>query len=240
MTPVPADEVGAGPVVVLLPSPFVGPAVWRPVAANLRDRGWEVAEVTPPATAPRGPTVVRDRFLAAVPADREVVVVAHSNAGAFVPAVAARPGVVATVFVDAVLPPRAGRLPLAPPALRDHLADLATDGRLPRWTDWFDEADVAPLFPDATTRRAVVAEQHCLPLDYVRSEVAVPAGWDDRPGGYLAFGDTYAEERADARARGWPVRTLDGGHLHMIVDPAAVTAAVLDLVAAMVEHDPTA
>jgi hypothetical protein len=49
------------------------------------------------------------------------------------------------------------------------------------------------------------------------------------PAGYLAFGDTNACERGRATDAGWPVRTLPGEHLHMLVDPDGVAAALTDL-----------
>ncbi len=77
------------------------------------------------------------------------------------------------------------------------------------------------------------AGQPRLPLSYFRSTVAVPAGWERTPSGYLAFGDTYAEEAARARSWGWPARRLDGGHLHLLHDPDATVAALLDLTDAL-------
>lgn len=72
----------------------------------------------------------------------------HSNAGAYVPALTGQRRVVGCVFVDALLPSRAGRVPLAPLAFLDVLRDLADDvGLLPPWTCWWDEADVAGLLP---------------------------------------------------------------------------------------------
>ncbi len=56
----------------------------------------------------------------------------------------------------------------------------------------------------------------------------------EQPQAYLAFGDTYAEETAFAHEHGWPTAVLDGAlHLHHMVDPDAVAAAVLDLAAAL-------
>lgn len=97
-----------------------------------------------------------------------------------------------------------------------------TYGRLPPWTDWWDEADVAALFPDPETRAAVTAEQPQLPLSYYEQTVPVPPGWDTHPCGYLLFGPPYDEVAADARRRGWLVEELPGQHLHEIVDPDAV------------------
>lgn len=180
--------------------------------------------------APRRTQDVLQHFLASLPLDREVVLVPHSNVGAYVPALADQRDVVAAVFVDAVLPPRAGQVDLAPPELLDALRPQADDyGVLPPWTAWWDEADVATLFPSDEVRRVVEQEQQRLPLAYFGESLPVPAGWDDRPCAYLAFGDTYAAERHDAAARGWPVMTLPGGHLHMLNDPEQVAAGVLEL-----------
>ena len=216
-------------VVVLLPSPLLGPAVWSPVADELSRRGWTV--VVPPASpvAPRSPDDVLAAVLAALPADRELILVPHSNAGLYVPALTARRRVAGFVFVDAGLPSPAGAVALAPPGFLDFLTTKAdADGLLPLWTDWWDE-DVSALFPDAPTQARVVAEQRRLPLSYFGQSVPVPAGWDERPGAYLAFGDTYADERADAAGRGWPVTTMAGEHLHQLVDPAGTARHILEL-----------
>lgn len=216
-------------MVALLASPLLGPAVWQPVAQALRQRGVDV--VAAAASRPtRSAADVRQRFLADVPADRDVVAVPHSNAGAYVPALVAQRRVVASVFVDAVLPPRAGHIALAPPELVEMLVDLADEQRmLPPWTAWWGEDGVTELFPSDAVRRQVEAEQQRLPLTYFTESMPVAPGWDDRPCGYLSFGDTYAAEHQEAAARGWPVARLDGMHLHMLHSPDAVAAAVLEL-----------
>lgn len=208
---------------------MLGPSVWQPVAQVLADRGWHTTICSVPAPVRTGQEVL-DAFLAALPGGRDLVLVPHSNAGAYVPELALRRQVVATVFVDAVLPPRGGRVPLTPPAFLDVLRGKADDdGLLPLWTSWWDEADVAPLFPDAEVRARVEREQRQLPVSYFEGSLPVPQGWDERPGGYLAFGDTYAPERDEAARRGWPVRTLPGGHLHMLIDPDQVAGELVAL-----------
>jgi hypothetical protein len=195
-----------------------------------------VTVASPPARPWRTPGEVLRALTGAVPADRDVVLVPHSNAGLYVPALTAVRRVAGYLFVDAGLPGDTGPVPVAPPALRDGLRPLAgPDGLLPPWTDWWPEADVAALFPDAATRRDVEREQVRLPLSYFDGTLPVPAGWAAAPGGYLAFGDTYAEDRARAADRGWPVATLAGAHLHLLVDPGAVAAAIDGLVASTVD-----
>ena len=101
------------PLFVLIHSPLVGPATWQPVADALARRGHpalvpsllHVADAEPPAWRQVAAAVA-----AAVPGDRPVVLVAHSNAGAFVPVIRQALGqpVAGAVFVDALLP-AAGR-----------------------------------------------------------------------------------------------------------------------------------
>jgi hypothetical protein len=221
-------------VLCLLPSPLLGPACWRPVSDLLSDRGFAVAGgEAVPGRAPRTGADALAGYLAAIPADRDVVLVPHSNAGLFIPALAVQRRVAGYVFVDAGLPlDGADRVPMIPPEFHEMLAGKVDgDGLLPPWTQWWDEDSVSELFPDARTREAVEHEQSRLPLSYFAETVPVPPGWADRPGAYLAFGDTYAAERAAADARGWPVTTLAGEHLHMLVDPVSVAAAITDLIA---------
>jgi pimeloyl-ACP methyl ester carboxylesterase len=220
------------PVVVLLHSPLVGPRSWAPVAAVLTGAGHDVRVPSlleigagEPPYWPRAVTAVEREL----PADGPVVLVAHSNAGLLVPAVAAALGgrVAASVFVDAALPAAADASPAAPDHLLTLLRELAgPDGILPRWTDWWAEEDVAPLFPDPATRREVAAEQPRLPLRYFTQLIPVPAGWDRHPCTYLLFSPAYEETAATAAGRGWTVRRLHGGHLHQLVDPSGVARVI--------------
>ena len=79
---------------------------------------------------------------------------------------------------------------------------MAVDGRLPPWSQWWDEADVAPLFPDAETRARLTAEETRLPLDYYEQQIPVPPGWDATPCGYLLFGGLYEPVADEARRPG--------------------------------------
>lgn len=210
------------PDLLLLPSPLLGPAVWAPVGERLGARVAEPAGATDVAA-------VLAAFQRAGDGLADLVLVPHSNAGLYAPLLAERLGARATVYVDAALPDGAPRTGLARTGFLERLRDLADEDEvLPPWTQWWD--DVGHLFPDAATRRAVEREQPRMPLSYFTSRVDVPPGWTDRPCAYLAFGDTYAEEIGFALAHDWPLTALPGDHLHQLVAPVEVAAAITDLV----------
>lgn len=227
------------PTVVLLHSPFVGPMTWRPVHTRLAERGY-TTRLPSLLTAAQGPAPVVPRivdtvseFLTGLPRHPAVILVAHSNAGLFVPALAARAHehVAGCVFVDAALPARTGEdVPTMPPQLAQPLQDRTVGGLLPVWTDWFDDDATARLFPDAETRTAVAAELPRLPVSYCHEHVPVPHGWDQRPCGYLQFSAVYDAQAHQAGQRNWLVRHLSGQHLHQLVEPAAVTDQLLAMV----------
>lgn len=221
------------PTLALLASPLLGSAVWQPMARVLGDHGWHtvICAAAPPVRT--GQDAI-DAFVATLPTDRDLIVVPHSNAGAYVPELVMQRRVVGAVFVDAVLPPDHGDVALAPAAFLDLLRQkVDDDGLLPVWTSWWDEADVRDLFPDAQTQARVEVEQQQLPLSYFEGTLPIPPGWDDIPGAYLAFGDTYATERDQAAQRRWPVSALPGGHLHMLIDPEKVAAELIALISGL-------
>ena len=217
------------PRLVLLASPLLGPAVWAPVAAVLRARGWSV--LVPPAyRSVSTPEDVLAHLLGSIPTDTPVVLVPHSNAGLYAAALAAERDVRGIVFVDAGLPAEVATTPTAPPQFRAFLAGLADErGVLPVWTQWWADDDLSALFGSPERRAAVVADQLRLPLRYFDAEVPSPPGWRDLPAAYLAFGDSYAAERDRAVEAGWPAATLVGEHLHPLVDPDGVTDELLRL-----------
>jgi hypothetical protein len=226
------------PCFVLLHSPLVGPSTWAPVAGELTGQGFpvrvpslvRVTEGAPPAW-PRVAAAVT-AALADLPPDQPVALVAHSNAGLFVPVVRAAVSqpVSASIFVDARLPDRPGATPVAEEEFLASRRDLVQpDGLLPRWTEWWGDADLTPLFPDEATRARVTAEQPRLPLSYFEQRVPVPDGWDDHRCAYLLFSEAYADVAQRARKNGWVVRHLPGEHLHQLVDPASTGRELVSL-----------
>jgi hypothetical protein len=128
------------------------------------------------------------------------------------------------VFVDAATPGAGYHAP------REFLTALAgKDGLLPPWTSWWQESDVAELFPDAEVRARVEAEQPRMPLAYYDHLPPAPDDWDRPRCAYLWFAPPYDTAADLASARGWPTTHVPGNHLHMLLDPNAVADAVLEM-----------
>ena len=100
------------PTYVLLTSPLLGPSVWAPVAEVLSGRGLDV--VVPRLGEVASPVDVLRGYLAGIPEDRPLTLVAHSNAGLYVAALAPERPVEEVVFVDAGLPEDTPWTPTAP------------------------------------------------------------------------------------------------------------------------------
>lgn len=225
-------------VYVLIHSPSVGPGTWAPVADRLRQAGHEVVVPSLLGVAdggapywPRAVVAVRDA-LGEAGTREPAVLVPHSNAGLLLPLIAEgmEHPLAGTVFADASIPADSGSTTATEEEFLPFLRGLTgEDGRLPRWTDWWGDEDVAALLPDPAVRQAVVAEQPRLPLDFYLQVIPQPRGWTARPSGYLLFSAGYMALADQARQRGWPVTVTEGDHLHQVVDPDAVASALVEL-----------
>jgi hypothetical protein len=167
-----------------------------------------------------------------------VLLVAHSNAGLFVPLLvshAVRP-VRCCLFVEAALPARAGQTRVTPTELLDFLRGKVTDGGCRRGASG-GRRTRRHCSPTAT-RAAVTAEELRLPCAYYEQSVPGPTGWDDDVArGYLLFGPPYEEMAADARSRGWLVGVLVGQHLHQLVDPEATADRLITMADSLALRD---
>jgi len=224
------------PLIALIHAPVLGPRSWQPVAEEISRAG---NEVVVPALAgftdggtPYAPRLIRLAADQVRAARRDgVVLVTHSGAGVFVPHLAAAiGGSVVAVFADAALPSRSSGASVVDAQFLPYLREIAAEGIVPPWPLWWPEEDLSPLFPDDAAREAVCGEARPLPLEFFAERLpALPGGWPPCPAAYVAFSQAYDREAGVARSAGWPVRDLPGGHLHMLVSPAEVAAAITGL-----------
>jgi pimeloyl-ACP methyl ester carboxylesterase len=228
--------MGPTPALVLIHSPLVGPLTWQLCQDLLQDRGYRTVVpslagvfVAGPPYYPKLAARVVEAVHAAAPA-RSLVLVGHSGAGALLPSVAAacQQPVEAAVFVDAGLPtPGRTWFETAPPALAEHLRQLAADGWLPPWDQWFPAGTLDPLLPDAALRARLLAELPRLPLAYF--EEPAPAIPDRIPRhGYLRLSEGYAQRRA------WPTVHEELHHLAMLERADLVVERLVSLIERLV------
>jgi RimJ/RimL family protein N-acetyltransferase len=205
---------------VLVHSPLLGPRSWARVApllsaAEVPDLRWLVAS-TPPSWG-----ALRERA-ARFPAG--AVVVGHAGAGALLPLIGAACGASALVFVDAVVPASNASFAIDG-EFRSLLDELAADGTLAPWPEWWGPDTLRELVPHDTDRHEL-DDAPRVPLAFYDEPVPVPDGWDTMPCGYVRLSDAYDQAATDARRRGWPVVRRAGTHLDPLTQPAEVARAV--------------
>ena len=230
-------------LVVLVHSPLVGPFTWSLAAQHLQtDAGFDVlvptltdSGATPPAYWQQHAASMQ-RTLASIPQERPLVFVGHSGAGPLLPALAqaARHPVKGYLFVDAGLPhpgqSQLDEMETSVPAFAHELRQqLAAGERFPHWSD----EDLSEDLPDRRARQQMLAEVQPRSLSYFEEVMPDVPGWPDAPGGYLLFTQGYRHFLEQSQEVGWPSRTIPAGHFHMLVDPAAVAAALVELMQQM-------
>ena len=219
---------------VLVHSPLVGPSSWRPFDDVARARGVDVVRPDLTGVVDAEPPQWRYLVDAAVDSasDRpELVVVGHSGAGAFLPAIAHRvkDRLRAVVFVDAIVPPSAGEHRTSE-QLSKFLDDKTVDGRLLPWFDWWPPTVVDTLVSSPEQLEELRSDMPRLHRSFYNAHIPMPEGWSSGPCVYLQLSPAYDEESRIATELGWPTAFLDGSHLSIFTDPIAVLAAVEDLV----------
>jgi pimeloyl-ACP methyl ester carboxylesterase len=225
------------PTFALLHSPLAGPSTWATVAGELTRRGCAAMAPSLTETGHAGPYWERHaeafaQSLSGLPARSAVVLVGHSGAGALLPAIGHRLSrrIGGYVLVDGRIPDgRRSRLELlaedAPGTaaqLRQRLAareSYPTVAHMP-YGDWI---------PDRRLRQQVLDELRPRDGDYWTERIPLPSSWPDAPCGYLGFTPEHRGSASRARRLGWAVVSLDAGHFHMLVEPAAVSDELLRL-----------
>jgi hypothetical protein len=222
---------------VLVHSPLVGRITWSLVADELGARGLSVAVPTLPEDQRRPFWRLHAEAVAEQVADAgsSLALVGHSGACPLLPAIgmAVDGTISAYVLVDGDLPlapggggSRVDLLRAASPALAVELETvLAVGGTFPAWGD----EDLREEIPDERLRARVVSEVRPQPREFWTEALPAIPGWPDAPCGYLELSPHYAAASARARGLGWRYRHLSGGHFEMLVRPADVADAILEL-----------
>ncbi len=225
-------------VFVLIHSPLVGPLTWSPVTEDLRRRGFEVVVPVLRDDDSSGLLYWRQHVasaaqaIASLPEGRALVLVGHSGAGPLLPAIGEGCGrhVGAYLFVDAALPldgqSRLDDMEADDPEFAQQLRQYLVAGS--RFPDW-SEGDLRAILPDDRLRRDMVAELRPRPLAFFEERIPGFVAVPNAPCAYLRFSEPYARAVTRARQGGWTCRELDTGHFHMLVDPATVADALLEL-----------
>ncbi|MCJ0765699.1 alpha/beta fold hydrolase [Variovorax terrae] len=232
---------------VLVHGAWHGGWCWAPVVQRLEALGHRcyaptlsgmahrAAELTPEVDAD---THARDIIALVEALDlRRVVLALHSYAGVLGPALLARlrERLAHIAWIEAVIPPPgAAMLELTlPEAAQRYRASAADVGE--GW--WMPPPDVAQFrLADAALAAQVGARLTRQPLRSFSEPLRLPQqevfGF---PGSVLVANDRtpapYARYVAQARAAGWPVREVPGGHLLMLSNPDAVTGFLADIAA---------
>jgi hypothetical protein len=212
---------------LIIHSPLVGPSTVAPLAAALEALGWTTT-VPDLRTAIQSPTEFAQR--AAHTVDSADVVIGHSGAGAFLPAVADAMNAAITVFVDAVVP-QPGSPFVTSAGLLQLLDTLpVVDGFLPPWHEWWPAGLMVELVPDPILRRRIVDEIPRVPRSFYDAAVPMPLQWWTLPAAYLQLSPGYDEDRCRAETWSWPTIKLTGRHLDLCVRPDLIAEHVSDLV----------
>lgn len=208
--------------VTLLGSIFLPATALQPLATALESLGHEV-HIADPAPAASASDVLA-HYAQQYATQGSEAVIAHSNAGAYLPALLEGYPDTRVIFLDAILPPfSGGSQPAVPPALGNMLAERAEDGLLPPWTSWWPPEAVRELLDDESDYQALVDDCPRVSVGYLGDSIEVPEQWSRKlAAGYLALGASYVADLQRAAQAGWPTVQLELGHLGMLRDAPAV------------------
>lgn len=221
--------------IILVHSPFLGPASLRPLADALASHGHPAVllDLRPSVVAPPVHQVLLGVFadvIADAGVSGPVVLVGHSGAGPLLPAMAdaLEHPVTGLVYVDAALPtPGKSWRDTVPAELYTALRDRTREGLLPRWPLWFPDHPLETLVPDPDLRAEIADEAPEVPIAFLK-ESRPDVTWPG-PAAYLALSAAYAADLQRARDLGWPTAKLELTHLAPATDPEPVAEGIIGL-----------
>lgn len=227
---------------LLVPSPLLGPASWGQVATELVAQGHraEVVSATMTTTADYDhitPWIGQILDTASAPSSMQTVVVTHSAACPRAPLLVDELinkgwDVTAMVLVDGRFPNGRAFTDENPrfAAMLDGM--IRPDDYLPPWPRWWGSL-VQGLVVDGAARDLVFNEAPPIPRHWFDQACPTPELPPTVGRGFLSFGPGYADALEAAFDDGWMTLRLDGDHLHQVVAPKRVAAALKAMIAGM-------
>jgi len=217
-------------------SPFVSPSSWQPVADELAGYGWSV-EIPSLVEAFGGQEPYMPRLAEAIwagPRDEGTVLIAHSGAGALIPAALALAPAEAVILVDAVVaqPGLSWRLE-APAELTERLDAFTDCGLLPEWHRWFSARLLRQMLPDDEACEDFIDELPRVPASYLDEVVPQVTAWPPKRGAYLQLSEAYDEDARKAGELGWLVRYAMSDHLAIMTRPDEIAEALQSIIEAL-------
>jgi len=221
--------------IILVTGPLVGASSWAPTADRLRAAGARVHVpdvLAGPGGAPSW-SAWTSHLADLVSVDEETILVGHSSASTLVADLATKMPVRGLVILDRDIPPASGSPPPVRATLRDFIAGLADeDGLLPPWSQWWlkDRRRAQLVGIDALALDSQSFESFEKSLPRMRlswfDDVIDLAPWDHVPAGYIQVSAIYDHAAEEALRRAWPVRRMQGTHLHPTLKPDETAAAI--------------
>jgi hypothetical protein len=231
--------------IVLVTGPMVGTSSWARTAERLRAAGNRVDVPDVLDSLGRVPAwhVWGSHLIDLIDASLEPILIGRSAASILVADVATKMPVSGLVILDGHIPPAQG--PTSPfgsnrRAFLNNLAD--EEGVLPRWSQWWKEPQSAAtmgidrLARDTKAFAAFEAERPRMSLGWF-DDVIDLAAWDHVPAGYIQTCAYYDRAAEDALRRGWPVKRLNGTHLHPTLEPDETAAAIAAVCEALLARE---
>jgi hypothetical protein len=222
------------PDLVLVTGPMVGASSWAPTAERLRASGWRVQ--VPDVISVHGALppwhALSAHYAKLLSPARPPILVGHSLATVVVADLATQMATSGLIMVDGEIPPACGPVLPGREAFRTFVLGLADDdGALPPWSDWWRDhprrsySGLDELARDADAFALFWKDQPHVCSSWFDDTIDL-APWAHIPAGYIQTSGFYDHTADDAEARGWPLRRLQGTHLHPTLQPEETARAI--------------
>jgi hypothetical protein len=220
--------------IVLVTGPMVGTSSWAPTAARLRAAGNHVEVPDVLGSLGRVPawSAWTSHLIDLIDTSLKPILIGHSAASILVADMATKMPVRGLVIVDGHIPPASGPTPPFLPSRRAFLDSLANEeGLLLPWSQWWKDPQFAGIMGvdrlarDAKAFALFETELPRMARSWFDDAIDL-AAWDHVPAGYIQTCSYFDPAAEDALRRGWPVKRLNGTHLHPTLAPDETAAAI--------------